>query len=125
MVIEKGEDGERELKEYVRDDETKIAFTLGKPPIVKPPLLEDDIKPDIKSLSKQSVFQSIKKEIDEHKRPTSSKQGSSSLKRSALDEIMAEEEMFKEKRNRKDYWLRKGIIVKVVLYELFLIQLMQ
>ncbi|KAF2883987.1 hypothetical protein ILUMI_22185 [Ignelater luminosus] len=34
--------------------------------------------------------------------------------KSALDEIMAKEEEIKEKKNRKDYWLTEGIVVKVV-----------
>ncbi|KAI9168997.1 hypothetical protein LWI28_005160 [Acer negundo] len=33
---------------------------------------------------------------------------------SALEELMREEEKVKEKLNRKDYWLREGIIVKVM-----------
>ncbi|VYS70042.1 unnamed protein product [Arabidopsis thaliana] len=36
-------------------------------------------------------------------------------KRSALDELMKEEEKKKERMNRKDYWLFEGIIVKVEL----------
>jgi DNA/RNA-binding protein KIN17 len=35
-------------------------------------------------------------------------------KRSALDELMKEEEKKKERMNRKDYWLFEGIIVKVM-----------
>ncbi|XP_018326794.1 DNA/RNA-binding protein KIN17 [Agrilus planipennis] len=34
--------------------------------------------------------------------------------KSALDEIIAKEEAFREKNNRKDYWLTEGIIVKIV-----------
>ncbi|KAJ4710003.1 DNA/RNA-binding protein KIN17 [Melia azedarach] len=34
--------------------------------------------------------------------------------KSALDELMREEEKVKEKMNRKDYWLCEGIIVKVM-----------
>ncbi|VDO03355.1 unnamed protein product [Rodentolepis nana] len=43
---------------------------------------------------------------------------SSSARLSALDELMAEEEMLKEKRNRKDYWLAKGIEVKLIYHKL-------
>ena len=39
---------------------------------------------------------------------------STSGKRSALDELIAEEEMYKEKRNRKDYWMTVGIEVKLI-----------
>uniref|UniRef100_A0A804PEQ4 KN17 SH3-like C-terminal domain-containing protein n=1 Tax=Zea mays TaxID=4577 RepID=A0A804PEQ4_MAIZE len=35
-------------------------------------------------------------------------------KRSALDELMKEEEKAKERSNRKDYWLCPGIVVKVM-----------
>jgi len=35
-------------------------------------------------------------------------------KKSAVEEIMAQEERKKEKGNRKDYWLAKGIVVKVL-----------
>ncbi|XP_058746739.1 KIN17-like protein [Vicia villosa] len=34
--------------------------------------------------------------------------------KSTLDEIIREEERNKEKINRKDYWLHKGIVVKVM-----------
>ncbi|CAN0837302.1 KIN17-like protein [Linum grandiflorum] len=34
--------------------------------------------------------------------------------KSALDELMREEEKVKERKNRKDYWLFEGIIVKVM-----------
>jgi len=36
------------------------------------------------------------------------------VRRSALDELMKEEEKAKEKSNRKDYWLCPGIVVKVM-----------
>lgn len=39
---------------------------------------------------------------------------SENRKKTALDEIMAEEEIKKEVKNRKDYWLCEGIIVKVI-----------
>jgi len=35
-------------------------------------------------------------------------------RRSALDELMKEEEKAKERSNRKDYWLCPGIVVKVM-----------
>ncbi|EUB56701.1 DNA/RNA-binding protein KIN17 [Echinococcus granulosus] len=43
---------------------------------------------------------------------------SAGVKRSSLDELMAEEEMYKEKRNRKDYWMTVGIEVKLTYYKL-------
>ncbi|VEL23888.1 unnamed protein product [Protopolystoma xenopodis] len=35
-------------------------------------------------------------------------------KRGALDELMAEEEALKEKRNRRDFWLLPGLEVKLI-----------
>lgn len=40
--------------------------------------------------------------------------GPSTSKKSALEEIMEQEERKKEIKNRKDYWLAEGIVVKVV-----------
>ncbi|XP_052860303.1 DNA/RNA-binding protein KIN17 [Anopheles cruzii] len=40
--------------------------------------------------------------------------GSDTKKVSALDELIKEEEMKKEKSNRKDYWLMEGIVVKMI-----------
>ncbi|KAK6746198.1 hypothetical protein RB195_012360 [Necator americanus] len=39
-------------------------------------------------------------------------------RKSALDEIREQEERFKEKKNRKDYWLHEGIVVKVITKKL-------
>ncbi|XP_076448545.1 DNA/RNA-binding protein KIN17-like [Babylonia areolata] len=48
----------------------------------------------------------------------SEKAGEKRKAKSALDEIMEVEEKKKEKVNRKDHWLRKGIVVKVVFKRL-------
>lgn len=45
-------------------------------------------------------------------RPSTSKRDEKT-KKSALDEIREQQEWFKEKKNRKDYWLHEGIVVKV------------
>lgn len=45
---------------------------------------------------------------------TSRSDTSTSSKMSALEEIMHHEERKKEQKNRKDYWLTEGIVVKVV-----------
>lgn len=34
-----------------------------------------------------------------------------------MEELRAEEDRFKERKNRKDYWLHAGIIVKIVSKE--------
>lgn len=48
--------------------------------------------------------------------PGTSKIGKQKLKikKTALDEIMEMEERRKEKKNRKDYWLHEGIVVKII-----------
>ncbi|KXJ74463.1 hypothetical protein RP20_CCG013554 [Aedes albopictus] len=55
---------------------------------------------------------------DEDRKEKKFKPGSSSSgvfkKPSALDELIREEEIKKEKTNRKDYWLAEGIVVKLV-----------
>lgn len=48
----------------------------------------------------------------------SSASSAAGQKRSALDELMDEEEMLKEKRNRKDYWMTVGIEVKLTYRKL-------
>lgn len=40
------------------------------------------------------------------------------FKKTALDEVQEMEEKLKEKRNRKDYWLHEGIIVKIITNKL-------
>ncbi|CAF4772494.1 unnamed protein product [Rotaria sp. Silwood1] len=43
---------------------------------------------------------------------------SSQRKKSALEEVREMEEKMKEKRNRKDYWLHEGIVVKIITLKL-------
>lgn len=45
---------------------------------------------------------------------TNRSDASTSSKKSALEEIMEQEERKKEQKNRRDYWLAEGIVVKVV-----------
>ncbi|CAD7080958.1 unnamed protein product [Hermetia illucens] len=47
-------------------------------------------------------------------KPSTSRSSSKTDKKSALDEIMKMEETTKEKKNRKDYWLAEGIVVKFI-----------
>lgn len=42
----------------------------------------------------------------------------SSSKKLALDELKESEEKLKEQRNRKDYWLHEGIVVKIITKKL-------
>ncbi|KAG1655166.1 DNA/RNA-binding protein KIN17 [Nymphon striatum] len=48
------------------------------------------------------------------KRRNENKESESKKKKSALDDIIQEQERMKEKRNRKDYWLMAGIVVKIM-----------
>ncbi|XP_039762421.1 DNA/RNA-binding protein KIN17 [Pararge aegeria] len=57
-----------------------------------------------------SAFKMKSKEESSVKKPKSEEK----IKQNALDEIMATQEREKEKANRKDYWLREDIIVKIV-----------
>lgn len=88
-----------ELKR-ARDDE-KIKVDLN---LLSKKSNEDKIfaKP-IKILSKNRKFEKKTQTI-----PGTSK------RKSALDEIQAEEERRKEKKNRKDYWICTNIVVKVM-----------
>jgi len=43
---------------------------------------------------------------------------SSKPKKSALEEVREMEEKMKEQRNRKDYWLHEGIVVKIITSKL-------
>ncbi|CAJ0596758.1 unnamed protein product [Cylicocyclus nassatus] len=50
-------------------------------------------------------------------RPSTSKKDEKP-KKSALDEIREEQERFKERKNRKDYWICEGIVVKIITKKL-------
>ena len=60
----------------------------------------------------------FKKSMESEKAGTSHKETKKpqvgTKRKSALDDIMAFEEMKREKTNRKDHWLHKDIVVKVV-----------
>jgi DNA/RNA-binding protein KIN17 len=104
-----------------RDDETKIVFNLPalklKDPIIKlekkekshhdggetqsasNEFMQADIKPKLSSLS-----------LKRKKEPE--------IKKSALDSIMQDEERYKAKKHRRDNWLERGIVVKIVANKL-------
>ncbi|XP_050094226.1 DNA/RNA-binding protein KIN17 [Anopheles aquasalis] len=54
------------------------------------------------------------KDVKKEKKFKPTDGGSGSKKPSALDELIKEEELKKEKSNRKDYWLAEGIVVKLI-----------
>lgn len=80
----------------------------------EPLKLELKLKPDTSKLIpvvENNIFKkpsSLSSSFDSKKFKTEGK------KKTTLDEIKEEEEIIKEKKNRKDYWLTEGIIVKVV-----------
>lgn len=51
---------------------------------------------------------------EKKEKPVKDPSTSGTKRKSALDEILEEEERKKEKKNRKDHWLCEGIIVKAV-----------
>jgi DNA/RNA-binding protein KIN17 len=87
---------------------------------------EEKIKLDLKVLKKQElpvplpppaklstrIDNSDTMSVKSYKSTKSTK--SEASKKSALEEIIEQEERFKEKKNRKDYWLAEGIVVKII-----------
>jgi len=99
------EEKEEEKKEFQRmNDDEVVKLTFQKITKLKEePVIE--MKPFISAIKGKPST-------------SSAKVFNGSAKRSALDEVRAEEESFKEKRGRKDYWLREGIIVKLITKKL-------
>lgn len=63
------------------------------------------------------MFDEAEDEVNERK-VKKAKNGSGGDARSwSLEELMRKEENKKERINRKDYWLREGIVVKVMTHE--------
>lgn len=71
-------------------------------------------KPDVPALPKPVQLIKVKSEEKPFKNIKLEDKPSSSKKRSALDEIMEMEEKKREEKNRKDYWLMEGIVVKII-----------
>lgn len=128
-------------KEFQRNDGEIVKFSFASSSsllTVKSEVeveFEEDIKPDFNKIKEEPInfddlnyainqpilvkeeskpLNIFEKDKSKKKLKHSSKPSTSSQKRSALDEIRDEQEQFKEKRNRKDFWLFKGIIVKLV-----------
>lgn len=108
-------------KELKRDDGAggKIAFKLPLGKIDKPVTIKVEKKDDkfnLPGTSSQSSFDpviDVKYKIEKPERKRKHEE-STKLKKSALEELMDEEEKFKEKKNRKDNWIVPGIVVKVI-----------
>ncbi|KIH64752.1 hypothetical protein ANCDUO_04934 [Ancylostoma duodenale] len=123
-----GEIVEPQATELIRTDENeKITLDLN---LDKKPTAADLKRP---ILSGVSVFDQIKTKKEEpasdEERPEENISGRDSNKpstsrrdekpkKSALDEIREQQERFKEKKNRKDYWLHEGIVVKIITKKL-------
>ncbi|CAB3408907.1 unnamed protein product [Caenorhabditis bovis] len=121
--LETSEAVEHQATELVRSGDEKIEIQLN-----KKPTLEELNKPCTSFGS--SVFDKVKDRKVKKEEPESDgedsrratkrsrspeKRGESKkAKKSALDEIREMEERTKERKNRKDYWLFEGIIVKII-----------
>jgi len=106
---EKLEDGSKEANKATG----KIAIALQKSapgPMVNP--FED--KPKVNFGFDEEDSGVREKEKDEVANKKGKDVKAAEPRRSALDELMKEEEKAKEKSNRKDYWLCPGIVVKVM-----------
>ncbi|XP_044762933.1 DNA/RNA-binding protein KIN17 [Coccinella septempunctata] len=78
---------------------------------------EETLKLDLKLPKKEAEkisnpLSSLKRKAET--KPSSSKKTKEDWKKSALDEIREMEEKRREEKNRKDYWITEGIIVKIV-----------
>ncbi|XP_058834039.1 DNA/RNA-binding protein KIN17 [Topomyia yanbarensis] len=91
-----------ELKRDHEDETIKIDLKLGS-------CSKTETKPIKLEKRPQDVL-----EVKKEKKFKSGSTSSEFKKPSALDELIREEEMKKEKSNRKDYWLAEGIVVKLV-----------
>ncbi|CAL1387327.1 unnamed protein product [Linum trigynum] len=105
------ESGELEppAKELKLDaDGVKIGFQLGSKG-------NNGGKDKGESSSSRLVFEEVEEEREGKKSKSNGSNGNVGRGgKSALEELMREEEKVKEKKNRKDYWLYEGIIVKVM-----------
>lgn len=104
------EESEQKFTELVRDnEEDKIklemkVFKRPEPPGPLPTLAKIPRFDNSDTISEKS-YKSFKSNRSD---------ASTSSKKSALEEIMEQEERKKEQKNRRDYWLAEGIVVKVV-----------
>lgn len=96
--------------ELIRENnEEKIKMALPSMKLVK----KEEISGPVNALK-----QLDKEKPSSSKRPSSSKSDGPSIKKSALDIIREEEERYKERKNKTDYWVTEGIIVKVMTKKL-------
>ncbi|GMH20696.1 hypothetical protein Nepgr_022537 [Nepenthes gracilis] len=107
MPVSNGKDkGAEALSSDKQENGGKIAFALG-----------SSSKVVAKGECSRMMFDEMeadKTEKGKHSRRSSNNGGIGGAEKSALDDLMREEEKAKERSNRKDYWLCEGIIVKVM-----------
>lgn len=102
-----------ELIRESEDEKIKLDMKLFKKPSQKPETPLSFFPPAKFARIDNSDTYSQKSSLST-KSSSSSKEPQINSKKSALDEIMEQEERFKEKKNRKDYWLAEGIVVKII-----------
>ena len=105
MPLANGSDQSQEIepkKELKLECGVKIGFALG--------------SSSSKTVGKEKAESSklVFDELESDKGKGEKRKADGSSTKSALEELMREEEKKKEKINRKDYWLCEGIIVKVM-----------
>ncbi|KAL8538511.1 hypothetical protein ACS0TY_000500 [Phlomoides rotata] len=84
----------------------KIKLSLGQ--------LKKNVEMNEKRDSSRLMFDEVENENSNSNRKRKREGQNSGRNASVLDELMKEEEKAKERKNRKDYWLFQGIIVKVM-----------
>ncbi|KAL8551447.1 hypothetical protein ACS0TY_000517 [Phlomoides rotata] len=84
----------------------KIKLSLGQ--------LKKNVEMNEKRDSSRLMFDEVENENSNSNRKRKREGHNSGRNASVLDELMKEEEKAKERKNRKDYWLFQGIIVKVM-----------
>lgn len=134
-TVEKEERKNKKLKMDKNDEEKQMEFIerqakLAKEqagPVEEPVFTElvreneeETLKLDLKLKTEKNLINSSGVGSSVFKRPSSSsskqesKKPKTETKKTALDEIREAEEKKKELKNRKDYWLTEGIVVKVI-----------
>lgn len=113
--LKREDEGEKvtfSLSAAKKEESSKKSSATASNPLAKPAPPADFALPS----TSKTPSSSSSSYLSEGKK--SEKLGEKRKAKSALDEIMEVEEKKKEKQNRKDYWLTKGIVVKVMLKRL-------
>lgn len=109
--VENDDDNAKCLELVRENEDEKITLDLK---LFKKPEVPKLLPPPAK-LAKIDTSDTVSERSYKSSSSSKSKNQESSInKKSALDEIMEQEEKHKEKKNRKDYWLAEGIVVKII-----------